>query len=1274
MPTNPTPRGRSKWSSAVAAIVVAGVLAAVSVVAQAQFALGDGATWGGDRGQWRTGADGNRIYELIGNFFFRDPDVDATGAIGRLFDDPKVLEIVRGVIVRSDSLDLWTDSLRVYRETKRAFAYGSVRIETVDGAIAVGRDARYDRTSEILTLIGKARVIDGANVIEGDSIQIDRTAATVESWGAVRIVDEENRSVIDGRHAFFDDRRGLAVVDSLPFLRSRRGDNPMTLVESDWLAFDDSLDVSTAIGDVDFTQGDTKAHADTARFHGEDLLVLTGAPTVEQEARVMNGDEIRFVYEDGDLQRIHVFGQASLVDSSPDSLQRRFRGMPFANTLSGDSLTVYVRDGEIVRTSVKGNAASVYIPEDQETTISVNDVKGDAIDIFFVDGKVDAVQVRGRVTGIYRYLDKRQIDDLRDARRAAADSLGANVDEQIEDLDDAGGLLDEDLVEALQDSLVATAEADTVMDAGGRIDFDALADVVEYEGKSTEFAVRRGRIHIADTARVKNGTLELFAEDVYFDVDARELLAEGDPRLIDEGSELVGERMGYLFDPQTGAVADGATRFDDGFYTISHARRIDKETLLAEDAIYTVCELEEPHYHFHAKRMKLKIGQTVVARQVTFYVSDIPIMTLPFFYKDLKKGRRSGITFPQIDVGVNSRQGRYIRDLGFYWATNDYTDFLFQMDFNERSNFGLLVHNRYRTRYGYNGQVKLTYLDDFAQGSGTGTREWRLNGNHTQNTFLDVWSLNTTYDFASKSLTGDLTNSQSNTVKPSTLRSTARMARGFDNGMNLSLNASRDQFPNNEDDDVTSNKELSRLSTGVSLSVPTRTLMSGRPNSQSPWWSNVLRSVNWTQSYSANLSSNERENSFDDEVEATASMGLDYAPPTDAFIQPRFTIRGSETWSYRKAETKAYDAVSVIGPDGETQTIGIADPDRSTTVDKATTQPSLSLSTQAQSTLYGIFPTPLGPLRAMRHKAQFSITHSYRPDLGEKQEESQDVSVSWNNDLSMKVRDGDELDEDGNEKTRNLDRLLTWNLSSRYDPDATPGTRWSDITSTVSLRPPTRQRVNFSMNQTIDPYSFEVESTRISADLGLSLRSDFDLGGALRVREERQNRLLERLPAAEVDSAAVDSLRAEEEAEDLFDPGRAERREEENWLDNGDGNRMPWTLNVSLTLNRSSVRDGATTLTARVPFRATLALPGAWKAAYSANFDVDAGVFTTQRWTLDRDLHHWRLEFVRESSGTGANVETEYGFRLYLQPIQDLSVDKGPLARGGGFGNRLNNF
>ena len=128
MPWKDQRRGRARTSPPAVALAVALILAGVSVTT-AQIAP-PMRNYGGDRLESRMLPSGERVTEFIGNAYFEDQDLRADGDLGRYFGERRLLEIVGDVVVRSDSLDMWTDSLRVFREEGKGFAYGSVRIET----------------------------------------------------------------------------------------------------------------------------------------------------------------------------------------------------------------------------------------------------------------------------------------------------------------------------------------------------------------------------------------------------------------------------------------------------------------------------------------------------------------------------------------------------------------------------------------------------------------------------------------------------------------------------------------------------------------------------------------------------------------------------------------------------------------------------------------------------------------------------------------------------------------------------------------------------------------------------------------------------------------------------------------------------------------------------------------------------------------------------------------------------------------------------------------
>jgi lipopolysaccharide assembly outer membrane protein LptD (OstA) len=1194
--------------------------------------------------------DGVQVIELTDNVTLSGDDIYLEGQLARLFPDLDEFEVVDEVYLRTDSLSLWADSLYVWQVRSEGRAFGQVRIETEDGSRGFGRRAYYLRDRDWLGLAGNARVLDGDQMVAGDSISIDRPAGTLESFGDVVIVDPENDATVRGRHAIFDQNTGVGVVDSLPVLRMRQGDGPLTFVDSDSMAFDRKAGSSTAVGNVNFRQGLTRAHADTARIFEDGTLFLSGAPTVEQEGRVMSGREIRIWSEEGKVKHIEVYDGAILSDSTPDTLAFEFSGIPLANTLEGDTLEIDFDDGEITRTRVRGNAHSVYLPEDQEGAVCVNDVYGESIDIRFQDGLVDVVDVQGGVEGIYRFFERRQeapVDSVTaDSLAAAAESLAAVIP---------------DSSAALPDSLAGPP----------LIDFEAGAEKVIYTGATTRFDIPRRRIDIKGNSEVQHGTLRLLADDIQFDTEERELIAEDDEsvRLIDTDTELLGAKMGYLFDPQTGAVNDGATRFADGYYEGENIRRVDKTTMLIERGTYTSCDLADPHYHFKARKMKLKVGEDVVARQVSLHISDIPVFALPFYYKDLKRGRRSGILFPNVNIGVSSRDGRYIRDLGYYWATNDYTDFQFEMDYNERREATFKVLNIYNKRYSFDGRAEFQYLRKF--GNDLEGDEWKFTGEHRQPELWDAWRASAKIDVSSSNVTRtNLSGNSNRDLIDSRLYSTASLSRSFSNGSSLNFSFQRTQYPNADDGDPIDNARLSEFSIPAALSFKSSPIIGGTKRSGANLVANFLRDFTFSQGYSSRYDQQRAEAFESDAVSATARFGLTWAPSKVGPIRVSSSGSFNDTWTYTNSQRIGYALDDSMMTE--------RDPSQDVFVDGSENNMNLSVSNSASTDVYGFFYPRIGALRGIKHKATFSGSWNLTPGIAGYQDHRQSFGFRVGNELSLKIVDDraakkppaeearDEAvgeEEEPEEAVRKLDQFIRWNLATSFNPDSPKNQQWANVTSDVFLRPGITDAVSFSMNQTIDPYELEVLSTRFSSDL--RLRGGMDLGGTLRVREERKNPLVEQLSVPDADSTRVGELNPD-------DPRYEEKQRLEElrgWLEGGDRNVIPWELYLRGSLSRSRNSLGDVDIRTNMTARGSLSLPGEWKFSYSANFDVVTGEFTNQFWRLSRPLHCWRLEFNR-----GLADGSDFGISLYLEDLRDLRLDRGDRARQAGFSNGLPAF
>ncbi len=1087
---------------------------------------------------------------------------------------------------------------------------GGVRVE--EGALlgtAVRAEARQD--GDLMRLIGSARLIAPEYTVWADTIARFAALDAGEAWGAVRIVDASSQTLVTGRHALFPAEGVAAVVDQDPVLTaSDAGEEPL-IARARLMRFYRDPQRVVMQDSVRITQGRSLARADSAEAFGRELLVLRGRPRVRDGDRSeMTAQEIELHYLQGQLQRVRLHGAALVEDSAPDSLAALYPGLPPLDVLEGDTIVVEFADGEARRSTVHGGARSLYVPTDPVDEIAYNDVRGDTIVIDFLHGRVDRVEVRGNMSGDWWFAD---LAKLAADAAAAADTAAAAAD-------------------------------DTLRPDGG---FAARREQVAYRGRAVVFQVPARRIQIDGDAELTYGTMTLEARQVRLDVVSKELIAEGDPLLDDKGQKMVGDRMGYNFAHRTGAVSDGTTEFDQYYYAGRHVRRYADGELRIRSGRMTSCDIDRPHYHFWADKMKIQLEKRVVAKPVVMKIGEVPVFAIPFYFKSLESGRRSGILFPSFNFGWSQREGRYIRDFGYYWATNDYTDLTFQGDYNERRELTFRIGNRYVKRYGFNGNADYSRRMSL---SGPEVREWQLRWSHNHDRLLDEYTFRTSVQMASRTLSSnDLNADVGRDVVSGQLRSTMLLSRNW-NAVSATLNFSRDEQVNAEDDDpATDNLIWTQSFPQLSLSFR-RLALRGAPGrgQRGSFLGDLLRNTYFNHSYAAGQTRQQRELTRQRTDVARGEASLEVRPPRLGFLNLSAGARGRQSWQRITREGELYGTL-IDTTSAPPDTFGVFTSFRH--VDESTS-PALSFNASAVTTLYGIFPLHLGRLSALRHTFTASAGYSLTPSLGAKQRRSESYGFSVGNRFDVKYLQA--APGDSAAKVEKLDGLLDWRLSGSYTPAAPADRRWSEITSDVAIKPGRSRNLNFKVGNTIDPYALKIVSTRLT--YGLNLDGRIDTGGEVAAPIAHRDPRLERLAAGADTTAATDTLAAAVAPEADLDFGFAGALRPPPGDDSKDptagGRYLPWSLSSSISFSKNN-QTGLASARASLAVAATLTRN--WKMRYQAAFDLEAGTITRQSWDLQRDLHCWALEFSRVVSA----VDQQFGFRLYLKSIPSVEVTRG---------------
>jgi Tat protein translocase TatC len=238
--------------------------------------------------------------------------------------------------------------------------------------------------------------------------------------------------------------------------------------------------------------------------------------------------------------------------------------------------------------------------------------------------------------------------------------------------------------------------------------------ITRFLGDSVLLIADSTRIVLMGRAATDREGVTMEAERIAYDDLTGEMLATGEPRLFEEGSDkvAVGRTLRFNTSNNRAVFGNALTSFEElgASWFVRGNLAVDSSAsrLYAAHAEFTSCDLPIPHYEFRAGQVKWMSQSILVARPAVLYIRDVPIVWLPFIFQDTKLGRRSGILIPQFGFNdiVRPTRGynRQVTNIGYYWAPNDYIDATVRFDW-------------FSSRYiQYGGEFRYRWLDRFVEG------------------------------------------------------------------------------------------------------------------------------------------------------------------------------------------------------------------------------------------------------------------------------------------------------------------------------------------------------------------------------------------------------------------------------------------------------------------------------------------------------------------------------------------------------------------------------
>ena len=240
----------------------------------------------------------------------------------------------------------------------------------------------------------------------------------------------------------------------------------------------------------------------------------------------------------------------------------------------------------------------------------------------------------------------------------------------------------------------------------------------------TDFSDGKRLIYYYGGATVSYQNMKLTADYIEYDMATNIVYARGrkdpvtgewvgQPEMTEGNQTYKMEELHYNFDTQKARITNMITKEAEGLLQGKKIKMMPDKSINMRDGVYTVCDLEEPHYYLKLTMAKVitQPSQKTVFGPAWPVVAGVPFpLILPFGFVPKKPSRATGLLMPTF--GEEQARGFYVRDAGMYFVFGDYFDLSLTGDYYTLGSWAVDLNSRYKVNYKFNGMLSLTFSND----------------------------------------------------------------------------------------------------------------------------------------------------------------------------------------------------------------------------------------------------------------------------------------------------------------------------------------------------------------------------------------------------------------------------------------------------------------------------------------------------------------------------------------------------------------------------------
>jgi len=537
-----------------------------------------------------------------------------------------------------------------------------------------------------------------------------------------------------------------------------------------------------------------------------------------------------------------------------------------------------------------------------------------------------------------------------------------------------------DSMRDVRDSIVVTTDTSgaVVHRKEGRIrtSADAVKEIVAYKSDdSVAIELDSKRAYLYGNGNIDFQNMNLQADAVEVDFDRQELRAVGRvdsagryvgrPVFKQGSSEYNADTINYNYNSAKGIIYGVITQEGDGYLHGDKIKKVNDSVMYLSSGQYTTCNYAHPHFAINFSKSKLVANEKIFTGPAYVTIEDVPTpLALPFAFFPLAHDRSSGILLPS--YGWMNGRGYYLKDGGYYFAINDFVDLALIGEIYTNLSWAAEAKSNYYRRYKYKGNFDIRYgitktgirgdTNTFRQYS-----DFKVSWRHDQDAKANPNSrFSANVNLISRNFNRNTTNSSDyfNSTTTSSVSYTTSLGSWF----NLALSA----------------RESYNVQTGLmniqlpSLSLSSNTFYPFRrkvPTGAYRWYENI--SMSYVLEGANNVNAQDT-NILKKTILNQMQYGISHRIPIQSTLKVlkyfnwTNSVSYNERWHWSTIE-KGIDSTGALVID---------------TIRGFRANRDVSYTSSLSTRIYGMFNFKFGPVKALRHVVNPSLSFSYRPDFG----------------------------------------------------------------------------------------------------------------------------------------------------------------------------------------------------------------------------------------------------------------------------------------------------